>query len=422
MENCKLNFLFISADKFPPFRVDIAVLFGQEIVSRGHTIDLILQSEKDCDISYQTIWSGCRVWVGRTDNGSSRFARLRKHIYRIENNFRMFSLIRSQRYDFIQVKDEFISAILAIIAAKLSRIKFIYWLSFPFPEASLYKVKEGTARYPIFYLVRGWVFKLVLYRLIMPLADHIFVQSEQMKTDIMAMGIDKEKLTPVPMGVSLQAIPQERVNNAFKQDKELQTVVYLGTLERVRRIDFLVRVIKKVLNNIPNIKLYLVGDGNDPADQEFIRHEAARLGIEDAVIITGFLPREEALKFVQQADVCVSPFYPTPILNSTSPTKLVEYMAMGKPTVANDHPEQRLVIEESGGGICVPYEESAFAKAILDLLADSEKAKQMGIRGRQFVQQFRSYTKIADRVENKYFMICNNKLRSSIKQGDDQGV
>ncbi len=42
------------------------------------------------------------------------------------------------------------------------------------------------------------------------------------------------------------------------------------------------------------------------------------------------------------------------ILRAASPTKLVEYMAMGKAVVANDHPEQKRVIEESGAGYCVP--------------------------------------------------------------------
>jgi hypothetical protein len=40
-------------------------------------------------------------------------------------------------------------------------------------------------------------------------------------------------------------------------------------------------------------------------------------------------------------------------LNPASPTKLVEYMALGKAVVANDHPDQRMVLEQSGAGICV---------------------------------------------------------------------
>jgi glycosyltransferase involved in cell wall biosynthesis len=118
-----------------------------------------------------------------------------------------------------------------------------------------------------------------------------------------------------------------------------------------------------------------------------------------SVVFVGQLPRAQALKYVQEADVCTSPFYPTPILQSTSPTKLVEYMAMGKAVVANDHPEQRRVIEASGAGFSVPYEEEPFAAAIVRLLRDPQTARVMGERGRRYVIENRSYGVIADLVE-----------------------
>ena len=42
----KLKILFITSDKYPPYRVDVSVLFGKEIVGRGHIIDGIFQSEE----------------------------------------------------------------------------------------------------------------------------------------------------------------------------------------------------------------------------------------------------------------------------------------------------------------------------------------------------------------------------------------
>jgi glycosyltransferase involved in cell wall biosynthesis len=109
---------------------------------------------------------------------------------------------------------------------------------------------------------------------------------------------------------------------------------------------------------------------------------------------------------VLDADVCVSPFLPTPVLNSTSPTKLVEYMAMGRAVVANDHPEQREVLASSGAGLCVPYEEDAFARAIVKILRDPEGAARMGRRGREYVERCRTYSRIADAVERDYRSLC----------------
>jgi len=113
---------------------------------------------------------------------------------------------------------------------------------------------------------------------------------------------------------------------------------------------------------------------------------------------------------VQEADVCASPFYPAPILRSTSPTKLVEYMAMAKAVVANDHPEQKRVLEASGAGFCVPYEEPAFADAIVKLLQDPAMARMMGERGRRWVLEHRTYRAIADEVEIRYRDIIGDRV------------
>ena len=112
---------------------------------------------------------------------------------------------------------------------------------------------------------------------------------------------------------------------------------------------------------------------------------------------------------MKSADVCVSPFYPTPILNSTSPTKLVEYLAMGKPVVANDHPEQELVINESGCGICVPYSEQEFADAVIEVLNNLSYWSKFAKRGRNYVEMNRSYEKIANKVSEQYKSVLLKK-------------
>ena len=78
----------------------------------------------------------------------------------------MFSLAKSGEFQFIQVKDKFISGLMALVAARMSGIPFLYGLSYPFPEEYLQKAREKNARYPVFYRVRGEVFRFLLYRVI----------------------------------------------------------------------------------------------------------------------------------------------------------------------------------------------------------------------------------------------------------------
>jgi glycosyltransferase involved in cell wall biosynthesis len=401
--------LGVSSDNFPPRRVDVAVLFGEELAGRGHRIDWILQSEAACARAHPVPWHGGTVWVGATDLGTSFLSRVRKHILGIVNDLRVFAHARRAHYDFVLVKDKFLSGVTALVAARLFGLPYLYWLSYPFPESYLIRARDGTARYPFLYRVRGAAFHVLLYRLLLPAAEHVFVQSEQMRRDIAAVGVPESKLTAVPMGVRLATFSVPESQSARRQliPEHERCFLYLGTLDRLRRITFLVRVLALVRQQLPEVKLYLVGGGDDPRDEQELIDEAARLQVSSALVMTGQLPQEQALRYVREADVCVSPFYPTPILNSTSPTKLIEYMAMGKAVVANDHPEQRLVIEESAAGYCVPYEEQAFAQATSALLRQPELARTLGARGREYAAKHRAYGIIADLVERKLLAIAN---------------
>lgn len=398
----KLKILFVSRDKFPPFRVDVSVLFGKEIRKKGHIIDWVLQSDEKCTKGYYTKWSGGNAWVGPTNNGTQMFNRTIKHLLRFIHASKCAVQIIKKRYDIFQVKDCFFTALVYLMIAKVKKTCYFYWLSYPVPEALLYAIKEGTARYPFVYLIRATLYKIILYKIIMKYADHIFVQSEQMKLDIYKEGIDRDKTTPIPMGFEADSF-STKGEDEINGNSDKYSIVYIGTLIRIRRIDFVIRVFAKVLEKIPTAKLYLVGKGEDDEDLEILKREAIKLGILKSIVFTGFVSRDRALKLVKTAGVCLSPFYPTPILNSTSPTKLIEYMAMAKPVVANDHPEQKYVIENSNGGICVPYKEDEFAEAIVHIIEDQDAAKQMGINGYHWVLSNRSYSIIANNILNIYY-------------------
>jgi glycosyltransferase involved in cell wall biosynthesis len=398
----RLRLLVVSSDTYPPTRVDVSVLFGVELAKRGHQIDWILQSEVACPRAYVTEWGGGRVWVGATDLGHSLFRRLKKHALGIANDCRLFSRLRRAPYDAVEVKDKFLAGVLAIIARRLFRTRFIYWLSYPFPEHYLLRAKDGTAPYPLLYSLRGRAFRWLLYRWLLPAADHVFVQSEQMRRDIAAEGVPMHKLTAIPMGISVDMFAAvDSSQNRRILPRGVPCVLYLGTLNRVRRLDFLIRVFAMVNAAMPAARLYIVGRGDHADDRVFLENEVARLQLQSSVVFVGELPQTEALKYVQEADVCTSPFYPTPVLRSTSPTKLVEYMAMGKAVVANDHPEQKHVIEASGAGYCVAYDEQPFAAAIVSLLRNPDIAQLMGQRGRRYAIEHRAYGVIADIVEKR---------------------
>lgn len=411
----KLSILFVTSDKYPPFRPAAKAIYSEVLSQRGHRIDWLLQADErrdDTTRSWRTMrvldLGGGKAYVCGTNDGVSRLSRLVKHLKDLCNDIRMFSLVRRNRYDLIQVKDKYLAAIIAILAAKWHDIRFFYWIAFPHGEASIYEAEQKIARYPMLYRMRGKFLKLLLYKIILPAADHVFVQSEQMKKDFTLEGISPEKMTPIPSSVSLADMPYEpqRVRSVDVQNE--YRIIYLGTLNRMRGLDFIIRVFQKVHKRIPNSRLVLIGKGDSPSDEELLHQEVNACGLESAVDFLGHLPMCDAWDHVKSADVCLSPYLPTPILRSTSPTKLVEYMAMGRPVVANDHPEQKLVLKQSGAGVTVAWEENAFANAVVSLLQKPDVRQSMGENGRNYIENYRTNEKLADTVERQYMHFFSN--------------
>ncbi len=88
---------------------------------------------------------------------------------------------------------------------------------------------------------------------------------------------------------------------------------------------------------------------------------------------------------------------------------MFEYMGGGKPVIANEEIlDQKEVVEQSGGGILVPFSAEAFADAIIELLTNPERAAEMGQRGRQWVTENRSYEVLARHIEKRFCELLTN--------------
>ena len=399
----KLDILFVTSDQFPPFRPAAKAVFAEGLAARGHRIDWLVQAAEPTSPSGKQRFRSGTAYVAATNAGTTRWARFCRHMANIRNDCRVFGLLKRHRYSLVQIKDKYAGALLALLAAKLRGVPVFYWLAYPHGEASLYAANIGVARYSVLYRLRGMLQRWLLYRVIMPACTHVFVQSEQMRLDVAREGIALERTTAVPSSLNLRDLDStEASTDSTPAEPPAPTIVYLGTLLRERQLDFLVRAHALVVAAIPNAQLTFVGSGWMPDDEQLLRREAQRLGIAANVNITGWLPMPEAWQHVRRAALCVSPYLPVPILRSTSPTKLIEYMALGKPVVANDHPEQAEVLRQSGAGLVCGWSEHEFAAAMLELLKDPARAAQMGAAGRRYVAEHRTHWAMVELVAGRY--------------------
>jgi glycosyltransferase involved in cell wall biosynthesis len=398
----KLDILFVTSDLFPPFRPAAKAVFAEGLAARGHRIDWLMQAAAPTSSSGEQRFKGGTAYVAATNSGTSRWARLRRHLANVLNDFRVFGLLRRHRYSLVQIKDKYLGALPTLLAAKLNGIPVFYWLAYPHGEASLYAANSGVARYGLLYRMRGTLQRWLLYRVIMPACTHVFVQSEQMRLDVAREGIPLERMTAVPSSLNLRDLDTTEPSAEATPSALPPTIVYLGTLLRERQLDFIVRAHALVVAEVPEARLTFVGSGWMPDDEQLLYREAQRLGIADSVTITGWLSMADAWQHVRRAALCVSPYLPVPILRSTSPTKLIEYMALGKPVVANDHPEQADVLRQSGAGLVCGWNEREFASACVELLKDPARSAQMGAAGRRFVAEHRTHWAMVELVAGRY--------------------
>lgn len=407
----QLYCLCSTREKYPTFRVDLTELFSRELVSKGFSIDWHMQAFEQSDSHIIILNDNERVYVGATKESDSLYTKIINHFYSLRHDLKLYKLVKNNAYDFVQVRDKPFAALIGMLAARRENIPFYYWMSFPYPEADLFKSIDKDIYIPLylrmFYRARGLFTDWLLYKVVLPRSNHIFVQSDQMEKDVINKGVKSDFITPVPMGISLYQLDNIELPE-ITEDKISGRIplIYVGTLVRVRRMDFLIEMIKLVRERIPKAILLLVGDASD-SDMNFLKESSERLGVKDHVVFTGFVPMDKAWAYIKVSEVCLSPFRPSPILNSTTPTKVVEYLALGKPVVANTHPDQSKVLNESKAGYAVDYTPAAFADAVVKIIQNPDIARDMGIKGKEYVINERSYDVLSNQLVSKYLELLN---------------
>ena len=394
----KIKLYYSIEDSYPPFRLDVADLFGDYLAKQNLQLTWFMQRE-------QSGSSGTAFYHDQLVNLPIKRAG-KNGVDKILNKlfywfFDWFGIVKLlfREVDIIQTRDKYIASLLGLLIARIKGVKYVYWCSYPFPELALSQAKHKTGFFRVIAKLHAHILHFILYKIIMRFADHNFVQTEKMLSNVAVYGVKNNRMTAVPMGVPSRLLNWVNANpTIIVSDK----IVYVGTFDSVRHLDMLIDAFASVHRQRPNARLVMVGEGVNPQDKINLQQQAQRLGLTRAIEFTGFLPIEQAWAIAASAAVCVSPIYPSFILDCGSPTKLYEYMALGRPVVCNHHPEQTYAINESGAGMCVEWGAEPFANAIEYLLNDPKLAEQAGKKGPAWIKDNRAYSIISETVWRKY--------------------
>lgn len=175
----------------------------------------------------------------------------------------------------------------------------------------------------------------------------------------------------VPDGVDLAAAAAARTP---RPDNPLPVALYLGSLHPWKGVDILIRA----MQTVDEAMLWIAG-GNDARIRE-LGELADSLGIAGRLRFLGEVPPAQRFKLINQADICLLPLNDTSIGGRyTSPLKLFEYLALGKPVVASDLPSIREVLQPGRNALLVPAgDPAAIGAAIRSLVADRGMREKLG--------------------------------------------
>ena len=114
------------------------------------------------------------------------------------------------------------------------------------------------------------------------------------------------------------------------------------------------------------------------------------------VLFQGRIRHAKVPEYLQVAKVCVAPKSPGRV---TSPIKVFEYLASGKPIVITETVELAESARREGFGEVVRYGDTrGLSNALLKFLRNPQLSMDAGLRGRRWVEENRSWSRVAETV------------------------
>ena len=130
----------------------------------------------------------------------------------------------------------------------------------------------------------------------------------------------------------------------------------------------------------------------DPVAERLFR------GLSPSIVAHGFVDGPVALRSIEGATVGLSLLRDLPNYRHSLPTKVLEYLAHGIPVITTPLPEARRIVEESGGGVVVPFDDpDAVAEAIVRMASGSFR-RECAENGRRAVRDRFDWAEDASRM------------------------
>ena len=243
---------------------------------------------------------------------------------------RLIEVIEKEKPDIIHAHSPCLNGIAAINAAKKFSIPVVYEMRASWEDAAVEHgtTTEGSLRYRLTRALETFVFKRV---------NGITTICNGLKKDITSRNIGETPIQVIPNAVNADEFMEHTadIKNLRKQYNLGQSYVagFIGSFYAYEGLDLLIDAMHEMSRSELDVKALLVGGG---PDEDKLRNQVKRLGLEDKVIFTGRVPHDQVDRYYDLIDVLVYPRVSARLTDIVTPLKPLEAMAMGKVFIASD--------------------------------------------------------------------------------------
>jgi glycosyltransferase involved in cell wall biosynthesis len=217
-------------------------------------------------------------------------------------------------------------------------------------------------------------------------------------------------------------------------DGDSQSVVFVGRVSPEKGVHVLINAFEQVANHCPNAHLEIIGPehmapqgfivtlSGDPTIGRLSRfydgrsyskrlYEQVRERLEGRVILLGYLPRDQLIKHLRQANLFVQPSIASEMFGMA----VADAMAAALPVVATNVCGLPELVANGETGLLVPPDNAdELAEAILHLLNDPSLSERMGRAGRSRVERRFSWEAAVDRLNPLYQAVVAGEPIASV--------